>query len=461
MNIRKYIIATSLAATLFATTSCEEFLDVQPEQDLSEELAFSSLPLAEAAVIGIYDRMQTLNYYGRDVIVIPDLMADNTLITSSNSGRYVDFYSYNVVPTLATHRDFYTRAYQVIKAANNVIANIDNIEVVGADNIARRDAAKGQALFARALAHFDLVRFIGRPYTDGNGANLGVPLVLGVEDEFNGRATVAEVYDQVIADLEQASTLVSFTTPFKISDQAAQALLSRIYLYKGENQKAIDAANKVSGFDLLRGQDYVDSWSDRGSSEEIFTLLRDLTESAGADNLGRIFTAAPVGYGDIRPTKDVIDIYSVGDVRLSFIRPIAGDDYMYKFPGEEGVPGMVSTRIVRYAEVLLNRAEAQAKLGNLSAALSDVNQIRSARGAAPLASVTVDIVLEERRRELAFEGHRLFDLTRNGKGVTRIENTNLGGAPSVIEFNDPRLILPIPERERDANPGVLEQNPGY
>ena len=454
-------MAASLAATLFVTTSCEDFLDLQPEQDLSESLAFSNLTLAEAAVIGIYDRMQTLNYYGRDMVVVPDLMADNTLITADNSGRYIDFYSYNVTAATATHRDFYARAYQTIKAANNVIANIDNIEVVGADNIARRDAAKGQALFARALAHFDLVRLIGRPYTDGNGANLGVPLVLSVEDEGNNRATVAEVYEQVIADLEAATPLLSFSTPFKISDQAAQALLSRVYLYKGDNQKAIDAANNVAGFELLSGQAYADSWADRGSSEEIFTLLRDLTESAGADNLGRIFThPSTTGYGDVRPTDDIINLYSDGDVRLSFFRPIAGDEYLYKYPGEEGVPGLASPRIVRYAEVLLNRAEANAKLGNLGAALSDVNAIRIARGASALSSVTVEGVLEERRRELAFEGHRLFDLTRNGQGVNRIDNSNLGGAPSVIEFNDPKIILPIPEREIDINPSI-QQNPGY
>ncbi|WP_338768770.1 RagB/SusD family nutrient uptake outer membrane protein [Bernardetia sp. ABR2-2B] len=459
MTIRKYITAAALAATLLATTSCDDFLNVEPEQSLNDDQVFSSLDAANAAILGMYDRMQTLNYYGRDIIVIPDLMADNTLITSANSGRYVDYYSYNVVAQTGTIRDLYTRAYQTIKAANNILANIDNLEASGAENEALRNSIKGEALFGRALSHFNLVRLIGRPYTDGNGANLGVPVVLGAEDEFNGRATVAEVYAQVIADLEEAAPLMSYSTPFRISDQAAYALLSRVYLYKGDNQQAIDAANQVDGFDLLQGQAYVDSWAASGSSEEIFTLRFAADENRGADNLGDIFI--PSGYGDIRPTNDLIDVYSAGDVRLGFIRPDDGDDYNFKFGGENAISGLSSPRVIRYAEVLLNRAEAQAKLGNLSAALADVNSIRSARGADALGSITVDEVLEERRRELAFEGHRLFDLTRNGLGVTRIENTNLGGAPSVIDFNDPKIILPIPERERDANPGVLEQNPGY
>lgn len=460
MAIRKYIIAASLSVTLFATTSCDDFLTVEPEQSLSENLAFSDLSAAQSALFGMYDRMQNLNYYGRDMIVIPDLMADNTLITTANSGRYIEYYSYNVVSNTATIRDLYTRAYQTIKAANNILANIDNVAAVGDANIALRNSIKGQALAGRAIAHFDLVRLIGRPYTDGNGANLGVPLVLGVADEFNGRATVAEVYTQVIADLEAAAPLLSFSSPFYISDQAVNAYLSRVYLYKGENQKAIDAANKVSGFELLTGTAYVNSWSNAGSSEEIFTLkFVPNAENSGADNLGRIFTPNP-GYGDIRPTNDIINIYPTGDIRLSFIKPVAGDDYNFKFPGEGGVPGVHSPRIVRYAEVLLNRAEAQAKLGNLSAALSDVNRLRTSRGAGTLASITVDGVLEERRRELAFEGHRLFDLTRNGKGVTRIENSGLGGAPSVIDFTDPKIILPIPERELDTNP-LMVQNPGY
>lgn len=462
MAIRKYITVASLAVTLFATTSCESFLNVEPQQELSDAQAISSLGGAGAAILGMYDRMQTTEYYGRDRIVIPDLMADNTLITTSNSGRFIEYYSYNVVSTTTTVRDLYLRVYQTIKASNNILAKIDDIEALGEDDITLRNTIKGEALMGRAIAHFDLVRFIGRPYLDGNGANLGIPLVLGVEDEYNGRATVAEVYAQVIADLEEAATLLTFDNPFRFSDQSAYAYLSRVYLYKGENQKAIDMANKVSGFELLRGQAFVDSWADAGSSEEIFTLKYEpVVESFGANNLGRIFTAAPVGYGDIRPTKDIIDAYTAGDVRLAFIKPVAGDDYNYKFPGEGGVVGVHSARIIRYAEVLLNRAEAQAKLGNLSAALSDVNALRSARSAAPLTAVTVDIVLEERRRELAFEGHRLFDLTRNGKGVTRIENTNLGGSPSVIDYNDPKILLPIPQREQDANPGVLEQNPGY
>lgn len=458
MAIRKYITAASLAVALLTTTSCEDFLTVEPEQSLSEDQVFSSLDAANAAILGMYDRMQTLNYYGRDMIVIPDLMADNTLITTENSGRYIDYYSYNVVAQTGTIRDLYTRAYQTIKASNNLLANIDALEANGPEQEALRNSLKGEALFGRALAHFDLVRLIGRPYIDGNGANLGVPLVLGVEDEFNGRATVAEIYAQVITDLEEAAPLMSYSTPFRISDQAAYGLLSRVYLYKGDNQLAIDAANKVGGFELLSGQAYVNSWSSAGSSEEIFTLRFAADENRGADNLGDIFI--PSGYGDVRPTSDLIDVYPAGDIRLSFIRPEDGDDFNFKFGGENGISGLSSPRIIRYAEVLLNRAEAQAKLGNFSAALADVNSIRSARGAAALSSITVDGVLEERRRELAFEGHRLFDLTRNGRGVTRIENTNLGGAPSEIDFNDPKIILPIPEREIDANPN-LEQNPGY
>lgn len=449
MTIRKYIMTASLAVALLATTtSCDDFLDVQPEQELSDDQVFSSLDAAESAVLGMYDRMQTLEYYGRPMVVIPDLMADNTLITAENSGRLIDFYSYNVVSTSADVRDLYTRAYQTIKAANNVLQNIDNLET---SDEAKRNSLKGEALVGRAIAHFDLVRLIGRPYIDGNGANLGVPLVLGPDDEFNGRATVAEVYTQVIADLEAAVPLLSFSSPYRISDDAANALLSRVYLYKGDNQKAIDAANKVQGFELLSGQAYVNSWSSSGSSEEIFTLRFAADENRGADNLGNIFI--PSGYGDVRPTNDLINIYPEGDIRLSFIKPEDGDDFCVKFGGENGIAGLSSPRIVRYAEVLLNRAEAQAKLGNFNAALSDINTLRTARGIAVLNSITLDEVLEERRRELAFEGHRLFDLIRNEKGVNRGENSNLGGAPSVIEYNDPKVILPIPQREQDANPG--------
>lgn len=459
----KYIFGALF--TVAVATSCEDRLNLEPEQSLSVETALGTVDDLETAILGAYDRMQQLNYYGRDFVVVPEVASDNILITTDNAGRYVNFYAFNVTPDNVgpTENNVYTDAYEVINAANNIINNFENVSREG--NEARLDQILGEALFLRALAHFDLVRFFGRPYIDNNGANLGVPIVRNQEEANPARNTVAEVYNElVIPDLIQAAGLMSFISPFRASNEAANALLSRVYLYKGEYAKAVEAANKVSGFTLVPTENFVASWNTSGSSEEILTLRFAPDENRGSDNLGNIYLET--GYGDLRPTLDLINEYPEGDVRLGFIDDVVedgarNDDYLVKYPGTDGIPGLASPRIIRYAEVLLNRAEANARLNNFDEARADLNAIRQRAGIGDSEasdSELVEAILEERRRELAGEGHRLFDIFRVGDGLIRVENTGLGGAPSEVSFSDLKIIFPIPQREIDANTNLVQNS---
>jgi hypothetical protein len=359
--------------------------------------------------------------------------------------------------------------YGVILRVNNIINNIEN--AVDATQ-AQRDQLLGEALTIRALAHFDLVRVFATPYADGGGAQKGVPIKLDGEVTSPARNTVAEVYEQVIADLNLAKTKLNEDVgPYHITVNAVNALLSRIYLYQGDNAKSAQAATDViSTGDYELVDDLENFWLSNGTNEEIFTLILLPSETKGADNLGHIFNPG-VGYGDVRVTTDIRDAFTDPDdkrIAASFYQYTNGDWYVGKYLGQEDIPGLASTKIIRYAEVILNRAEAFAKQEKYSEALADLDLIRDRAGIGPIGPIAnADVlteVLNERRRELAFEGHRSFDVFRNSQDLTRIQcNTgkevNVAGNCTISKSSNLR-VYPIPQQEMDANKNMV-QNDGY
>ncbi|WP_162427774.1 RagB/SusD family nutrient uptake outer membrane protein [Pontibacter pudoricolor] len=462
MKVNKYIKVSLMLAILgFTTPSCDDVLEKDPTASLSNEAALDSFEGIKTALTGAYSGLGGLNYYGRDFVVTPEVAADNVKLSATNTGRFVSQYNYSgLVAANGDVAGFWNTAYNVLARTNNVINSMDVVKE-GAET--ERNQVLGEALFLRALVHHDLVRLFAQPYNfTPNGSHLGIPVVLKSELGNPARNTVAEVYTQIIEDLERASDLMTINPakPFTASKYAAEALLSRVYLYKGDWRKAADAATAaVNGYKLVAGEDYVDMWSSEATTESIFEIQFLLSDNRGANNPGYIYIKE--GYGDLLPTQDVLDIYEEGDVRLDIFRNFAGQAYIYKIPGKE-TPGLSNIIVLRLAEVLLNRAEALAELGEKPAALTDINKIRERAGVAPIgiADLTVDFILEERRRELAFEGHRLFDIKRRGQDLVR-EDCNLQ-ANCTIEAGSNYFAYPIPQRELDANPNIKEQqNPGY
>ncbi len=457
-----------MMSALFIASACTSVLDVEPAQSLSTSAALSNYSGFQAALAGIYDQMQKTQYYGRDLLVRAETRGDNTYVALQNSNRFITDYNYQLSNNTG-YTDLWNFAYSVILRANNVINNIDNATDA---TQAQRDQILGEALAVRALAHFDLVRIFAKPYFDGNGAQLGVPIELKAEIASPTRNTVAEVYTQVIDDLNRAKTkLNADVAPFSFSVDAVNALLSRVYLYKGDNANAEQAATDVisTGNYALADLDG-DFWTTSGSEEEIFTLLFLPSENLGSENYGQIYNPG-VGYGDIRVTKDIRDAFTDPDdkrIAASFYQYTNGEYYVNKFTGENDIPGLASPKILRLAEIILNRAEARAKQGKYALALADVDLIRDRAGIDPIGAVAdanvLTAVLDERRRELAFEGHRSFDLFRNDLSLVRIQcNTglevNVAGNCTVDKASNLR-IYPIPQRELDANKNMV-QNEGY
>lgn len=469
--MNKYILSISLIILIAA--GCNKQLELEPKDSLTTDRALSTLNGIKAATSGMYASLRSVNYYGRSLFMYGDASGDDIYISNNNSNRYLSTYQRNYAAVDADILAMWTAMYNTIARANNIINNVDNVE---GDQI-EKDVQKGQALFIRGMAYFDLVRVFAKPYDQGNGSQEGVPVVLESNvNHYPARNTVQEVYDQIIDDLTDAETLLSSTTTstkFTATKYAATALLSRVYLYKGDLPNAITAATTVinAGYAITPEGELADYYATPGAPADIFTVKFLVVDDQGSNNIGNFYLKP--GYGDARVSPDLVNIFDQNnDARfINFISPFSSSPSEWqndKYFGQDGVQGMYSTKVLRIEEIYLNRAEAYAKSGEYDLALDDVNAIRTNRGL-PALNVpddeVLDAVLNERRRELMFEGQRFFDLIRNGKNVVRNycnQPTQINSPNCTITATSDYVIAPIPQSEIDANPSLTgHQNSGY
>lgn len=416
---------------------------------------------AEAAVIGLYSAMQQPGYYGDAYLLTSEGHTDNATTGGYQNLSLDQIGHREVTGANVISENIWTAIYRVIANANQVLKflpEIDDLETV------QKNHLEGEARAIRALAHFDLLRYYGEHWNMSSSA--GIPIIQtpqALKDQ-PSRATVLASYQFIISEMTKAAGLMDQQIKDKafININTMNALLARIYLYRGENEKAVEYATKViaSGdFQLLDAAKYQDVFRSKLSSESVFELLFDSQNRSGYN--GATFSRADA----IRPelgymaAKNLQEFFNsrVGDVRNNLVDYSSGnndvtilpDGRTQKYRGEASKDN--SAYIVRFAEMYLIRAEA---LGNLKG-LADLNFLRQKRGLAVLAPNQVstsndfiNAILNERRAELNFEGHRYFDLARTRK------------IKSVLNLDDFRSVFPIPNREIIANPN-LKQNPGY
>ena len=243
-----------------------------------------------------------------------------------------------------------------------------------------------------------------------------------------------------------------------MSKYTAKALESRVAIYFGDWNAAKSAAEAVinSGlYSIISAGDYVGSFGQDGSSNSIFELAYSATDNAGINGLGYIYRQGATGsYGDVQVLDEVANLYDAGDVRADILG-YEGDRLrnMGKYPDLQGYDNVA---VIRFEEVILNYAEALYETGG--DAMTQLNKITSNRGAAAYTSVTKADILNERRKELIFEGFRYDDLLRTGSDIvkTSIQQNFL----ATIPYGDPRMAWPIPRAEMDANSNMV-QNTGY
>ncbi|MFC5047079.1 RagB/SusD family nutrient uptake outer membrane protein [Aquimarina hainanensis] len=449
--------------------ACDDVLETEPNDRVSNERAVSDFESAEATLLGAYDRLRRVDYYQRDFIVIADGLADNIRQTINNTSR-LNGISQNQP---YAHFTFWQNAYETINSANFVIEGVDNLPDATED---QKKQLKGEALFLRALAHFDLVRAYARNPNHLVGEPLGIPIITNPSDIFAlpARNSIDQVYQHIITSLTNAFDLIGVTTGVsnRASKVAVQGLLSRIYLYQKDWENSIIAANYVIqnvGFDI-ETDDYSSIFSE--ASETIFGLSYSDIENPGLNGslqgLFYIDTNTGIGYGDFVVRDDLYSLHETDDIRLNLYVPAikSGENvnFIGKYLGYQGAFGLDNIPLLRLSEIFLNRAEALAENNDLSGAINDLNKIRN-RAGLPNESVgskeeIINAVLKERRIELAFEGHRIFDLKRRGldisKGILNIDCTQ----ECNISYEDFRVLANIPVSETDVNDNLI-QNPGY
>ncbi|WP_340153875.1 RagB/SusD family nutrient uptake outer membrane protein [uncultured Marivirga sp.] len=467
-NIKLFAL---IVGTVFLLSCEEDPLELQPAQSLSTEEAISDLEGLQAALNGAYDGLQLLSYYGRNFPVMWEAHGDNVYISTRNSNRFLNNYQYQNNSFSGDVSGLWADGYSTILRANNII----NAEIESTDQAAVNQAV-GEAYAIRALVHFDLVRSYALPYSEGGGSQPGVPYITEAFIGEPARDAVSVVYENIIADLTQAKSLMTDGSvgPVRFTGSAVDALLARVYLYRATGDDlatAYSLANSVRAqYGMAAGADLVDFWDSSENDSEIFTLKFVGNESRGANNFGYIYIDQSIGYGDIRVSSDIINLYEAGDPRLDLIYEVGGEFYVGKFLGESasGIPGLVSPKIIRNSEMYMIAAEAAARRDDFANARTILNEFRAFRGLAALTTTDVpnngllDEIMEERRREFAFEGHRSFDLFRLGRGLTRNQcGTGLEiTAPCSISSGSPLRIFPIPQNELDVNENMV-QNAGY
>ncbi|HDJ33836.1 MAG TPA: RagB/SusD family nutrient uptake outer membrane protein [Bacteroidetes bacterium] len=464
--------------------SCnKDYLEEFPRLDQSDELTLSSYRGLESATAGTYTQLCATNWYGAGFVLTADLKGGNAKIGPISSGRYTDEYFWINSPS-ATSR-LWTTAYQTIARANNVINAIDDgFSEPGVSETSILQL-KGENLFMRALAYFDMLRMYAQPYSSGRN-NPGVPLVLVTENQYPARNTVGEVYDQIVNDLQDAILILEETNP-KGNDGtwatswSSKALLAKVYLYMENWQGAADLATDIilnSPYSLFEETDYT-TWDMNGywgsvgpASEVIFQVDGSEGNDAHGYWLAISYMVDPEGYGDIATSHDLLDLYEPGDVRASLFQEPAkypGEYWTLKYPGRLGnTPRReYNVPVLRLAEMYLIRAEALLNGAGIIGvtALDDYNAIRTRRGLTEATTVTLQDIYDERRRELCFEGNELFDLARTQRSLDRTDysgaaNEDVAFIPGGTPEQNYLWAMPIPQAEIDANTN-MEQNPGY
>ncbi len=476
-----------LTSMMLVATSCKENIVVQPRLSVDLGGAYSTPEALNAALNGVYDILQGSDIYGRDLVAIPEALSDNGRATNK-SGRLVAENQNQPGASFAN----WSSSYIGINRANLILRALPTSPAPQAS----KDQIEAQCLFLRALFYFDLMRaYAYTPKSIVAAQNIGgVPLLLdGVTDltqvTFPSRATIDACYTQITTDLNNAitkltNTSTTFRAPFFASKGAAQALLSRVSLYAGNWQEVVKQSTDALASGIGKFQtnaQYIASWRAASHPESMFELSYQTNENVGVNvSLQTTYTtlrdpgnrATTAGFGDLVPSNDMltqlgvtrtVDVITRGtDVRaLLYELGTTGrgpaEVECTKFLGRSATVNLDNVPVIRISEMYLNRAEANYELGNTAAALADLNQIRTRAGlaAAPATLSGVALlsdILNQRRIELAFEGHRFHDLKRRGLDITKL--------PRNISFSDFLILARIPTGEISLNPS-LKQNFGY
>lgn len=463
--MKKIIKNISFLLFIMLIGSCG-ILDKEPIDGVSTEDLFKTADGIRSARLGLYSILGQQNYYGGYFPLMIDAHSDN-----GSTGGYVieslnELGEKRLTPANLYNERLWVAMYSAVNSANRILENIDKITDFSA---AEHDNIRGEALFVRALAHFDALRTWGEHWD--LTSEYGIPLALKTQEitDVLPRATVSDTYNTIIADLTAAENLISedfgpsednAKKNIYITTDAVKALLARVYQYKKDYDNAAQYAAQImdtGNYVFFDKSAFEKLYTDRETKESIFELKYDVQNRSAYNSL--TYKRDDASRQDlsfmVAADLDSFFLNRKNDVRAQTVLfkgndvTIAPDGRSQKYRGEDKQDN--PAYILRYAEMLLILAEAKGRVSGLSY----LNQVRTARGlnAIKIADIATDedyeqILLDERRAELNMEGHRFFDLAHFGK-------------VKAVLGNDVKSNFPIPLREIEATKGVVKQNQGY
>ena len=460
--MKKILFSLSLIGILgLQSCSEDEFLNYEPSDSSQVDVGtITNEEQLQTALFGIYDGLQSPYAYGNYYLTSQELLTDNGFVLFENSNRFTDFYRYEHAQiTGGSISNMWTIGYRAIARANFVLSYEGQIE----GEASTAYFAEARAL--RALTLFNLVNFYARPYGTTN-QDLGIPIPTEFERDLPiPRSSVAEVYTEITSQLELAAENLPHLSNdrARISKEAVYGILSRVYLYKKDYVKAAEYADlALTAITLVNGSDLPSFYENPLSAETLFGI--DFTELDNPGANDAIFaTWSQNRYGDTAATTEFYNLMSATDARTQMYELWETNDV----PLPYGVLKYNSVDddiiVVRGAEIVLNKIEAL-YYTNPSQALTElVNFVSTYRDEAytftgsgqPL----LDEILKQRRIELAFEGHRYFDMNRYQMDIQKNGNCT---ANCDMPFEDYRRVFPIPLNEMNTNPALAgQQNPNY
>lgn len=475
--MKTYLLFLLAAAITLITVSCSSLLDKDPISDLTSGNFLQQGKDAEAVLAGAYDMLQS-EYYIFDLFINGDVISDNCYAGGDNPNNF-QLDQFRVTTTNGNVERDWAYLYQGISRANAVLDNVPGLNNPTLSET-RKAQILGEASFLRAMHYFQLVNLWGDVPLVTSVVNSTDPEVVQVP-----RAPVIAVYDLIIADLEYAAANLPDRFPGqagRATRGAANALLAKAWAHHpmpdwAKVNAACDEVINSGVYSLLPNFGRLWDNSSKNSAESIFEI--QFIGGSPESNWGVQLYLPPSQTGDNwrkfnTPANDLVNAFEQADDSIRFTASILWESNLpwqdenypsgrIPFPFKQRQPNSWSSpshiMLLRYADILLLKAEALNELGQSPAAIPFLNQVRTRAGLPGTTAVSQpdlrEAIARERRLELAFEGHRWFDLKRTGKAI---EVMNALGF--TYEVNASKLLWPIPQREMDANPKLI-QNPGY
>lgn len=484
-----------MLVSIWLTSSC---LDKFPVDAIPEKDAITTIRDADQAAYGIYATFKNSNLYSGLLTLLPDIQADLVYAIDGYTNKYGEEWRWETQSTNTDIKAVYGTLYQLIGRCNFLIEGVDKIQSTVADeDYDKLMQYKGEAHFARALAYSELVKLFCKDY-DATTANseLGVILISSYSNAGELlRATLQESYDFILQDLDLARELLDdddatenvYYNQYYFTKYTVESLYARVCLFMDDADGAIEHATNVieSGqFALASTTEYSYSGSSSinnyqymwmyDSSEEVIWRIGFQGPSSFGGAIGSVFMNYRNGKGytpDYVPATWVLNSYSSSDLRKPALFQTLTTSHTHglswpllvkyygnrSFISNYNLYHVCMPKVFRLSELYLIRAEAYAMHANYAKASEDITILRKARyqtysSASVNVDTWLDVIEEERVKELYMEGFRLNDLKRWGKGFKRKSQANSvsPGDELKVDADDPLFVWPIPKHEIDV-----------